>query len=378
MEIVDAQIHAPLPLEPWPAGFADRDLRHVVSAELANAAMEAVGVDAAVLYAGIEQCAAAHQRYPDRFGGIISVDDPDDPAQLPSPALLAERVRSTPGVLGFRILAGSPDDTGRRLARLAGGRWEPTLAAAEQAGITVVLFAPLHMPLVAAVAAAQEALVTPAWREVAREPNVAVKLTGAPALSAAPYPFDDLWPVLHQILGAFGPDRVMWGSDFTRVTGRSQYPRHPGGRHTYADLVGYLRATSELGAAEKAALVRDYLSDYSDEAFAAALEEIGRLAHQDLLDFGRLAELLGYDRKLNTLDYPVAPRGYRVLGRIPRLPKLVVAQIVGEFQGFDELLAASDSELEAVEGVGEIRAKDIREGLRRLQELNLVDRYLQT
>src|ERR1700724_3855414 len=46
-------------------------------------------------------------------------------------------------------------------------------------------------------------------------------------------------------------------------------------------------------SAEKAALVRDYLSAYSDEAFAAALEEIGRLAHQDLLDFGRLAELLG-------------------------------------------------------------------------------------
>ena len=74
----------------------------------------------------------------------------------------------------------------------------------------------------------------------------------------------------------------------------------------------------------------------------------------------------------------MAPRGYRVLGRIPRLPKLVVSQIVGEFQGFDELLAATDAELEAVEGVGEIRAKDIREGLRRLQELNLVDRYLQT
>src|SRR5271154_4908634 len=131
-------------------------------------------------------------------------------------------------------------------------------------------------------------------------------------------------------------------------------------------------------AAEKAALVRDYLSGDADEAFASGLEEIGRLAHQDLLDFGRLAELLGYDRKLNTLDYPVSPRGYRVLGRIPRLPRLVVTQGVTEFGGLDELLAASDSELEAVEGVGEIRAKDIREGLRRLQELNLVDRYLQT
>jgi diadenylate cyclase len=131
-------------------------------------------------------------------------------------------------------------------------------------------------------------------------------------------------------------------------------------------------------AAEKAALVRDYLCGDSDEAFARALEEIGRLGHQDLLDFGRLAELLGYDRKLNTLDHPVSPRGYRVLGRIPRLPKLVVAQVVSEFGGLEELLAATDLELEAVEGVGEIRAKDIREGLRRLQELNLVDRYLQT
>ncbi len=140
-----------------------------------------------------------------------------------------------------------------------------------------------------------------------------------------------------------------------------------------------LEETMVGAAAEKAALVRDYLSSHSDDtAFAAALEEIGRLAHQDLLDFGRLAELLSYDRKLNTLDYPVSPRGYRVLGRIPRLPKLVVTQIVSEFGGLDELLAATDSELEAVEGVGEIRAKDIREGLRRLQEINLVDRYLQT
>jgi len=131
-------------------------------------------------------------------------------------------------------------------------------------------------------------------------------------------------------------------------------------------------------AADKAALVHDYLAHDVDEDFAAGLEQIGRLPHQDLLDFGRLAELLGYDRKLNTLDYPVSPRGYRILGRIPRLPKLVVQQIVKEFGGLDDMLAATDAELETVEGVGEIRAKDIREGLRRLQEINLVDRYLQT
>src|SRR4051794_31944089 len=131
-------------------------------------------------------------------------------------------------------------------------------------------------------------------------------------------------------------------------------------------------------AADKAALVHDYLAENTDDAFAAALDQVGRLPHQDLLDFGRLAEVLGYDRKLNTLDYPVSPRGYRILGRIPRLPRIVVSNIVRDFGGLDEMLAATDPELEAVEGVGEIRAKDIREGLRRLQEINLVDRYLQT
>ena len=131
-------------------------------------------------------------------------------------------------------------------------------------------------------------------------------------------------------------------------------------------------------SADKAALIHDYLVEDSDENFSLASEQLVRLAHQDLLDFGRLAELLGFDRKLNSLDYPVSPRGIRILGRIPRLPKLVVKRIIEEFGGLEELLAATDGELETVEGVGGIRAKDIREGLRRQQEINLVDRYLQT
>ena len=131
-------------------------------------------------------------------------------------------------------------------------------------------------------------------------------------------------------------------------------------------------------AADKAALVHDYLAEDSDENFALVLDSLARLPHQDVLDFGRLAELLGYDRKLNTLDHPVSPRGYRILGRIPRMPKLVIQAIVRDFGRLDEILATADSDLEAVDGVGDMRAKEIREGLRRLQEINLVDRYLQT
>ncbi len=131
-------------------------------------------------------------------------------------------------------------------------------------------------------------------------------------------------------------------------------------------------------SADRSSLVHDYLVDPSEENYAMVMESLPRLPHPDLLDFGRLGELLGYDRKLNTLDFPVTPRGHRILGKIPRLPETVVQNVVTDFARLDELMTATAGELEAVDGVGEVRAKEIREGLRRLQEINLVDRYLQT
>jgi diadenylate cyclase len=128
---------------------------------------------------------------------------------------------------------------------------------------------------------------------------------------------------------------------------------------------------------EKATVVRDYhvSSDRSDgEASLAALRE---LSYQELLGFEDLAELLGYPRSVNPLDHSVAPRGYRVLSHIPRLAESVIGRVVDGFEGLDAIVRASHRELEAVEGVGPSRAREIREGLRRLQEHNLVDRYLQ-
>src|ERR687897_364630 len=129
--------------------------------------------------------------------------------------------------------------------------------------------------------------------------------------------------------------------------------------------------------ADRAALVRDYATDDSERNVDAPLAALARLPHPDLLDFGRLAELLGYDRKVNTLDYPVSPRGYRILGGIPRLPRLVADRVIQRFGSLEEILNASEVDLESIEGVEE-RARDIREGLRRLQEVDLVDRYLQS
>ncbi len=126
---------------------------------------------------------------------------------------------------------------------------------------------------------------------------------------------------------------------------------------------------------ERAALVRDYVVLDTEENIERTIGELASLPHQELLDFGRLAELLGYDRKTSTLEFAVSPRGYRVLSGIPRLPRLVVQKIVDRFGDLEAISNASEEELASVEDVGEARAREIREGLRRLQEVDIVDRY---
>jgi diadenylate cyclase len=128
---------------------------------------------------------------------------------------------------------------------------------------------------------------------------------------------------------------------------------------------------------EKEAVLFDYFAGEGDVDVAATLNRLAALSYKQLLEFEELAEILGYPRTVNPLDYAVTPRGLRVLSQIPRLPDSVVNRVVGDLEGLDAILRASGRELEAVEGVGQARAREIREGLRRLQEHNLVDRYLQ-
>src|SRR5215211_6963108 len=128
---------------------------------------------------------------------------------------------------------------------------------------------------------------------------------------------------------------------------------------------------------EKAAVVYDYEQSGEPAKAAVALERLADLTHTQLLEFEELTEVLGYARDTNPLDYGVQPRGYRVLSRIPRLPDSVIRHLVQDFSSLDAVIRASHRDLEAVDGVGAVRAREIREGLRRLQEHNLVDRYLQ-
>src|SRR5436853_3692591 len=129
--------------------------------------------------------------------------------------------------------------------------------------------------------------------------------------------------------------------------------------------------------AERMAVVYDYHVDGTGPRAALALEALHALPYRQLLEFERLAELLGYPRDVNPLDHSVSPRGFRVLSHIPRLPDQIVKRVVGDMDGLESILRASQRDLEAISGAGAVRAREIREGLRRLQEHNLVDRYLQ-
>src|SRR6266498_990489 len=128
---------------------------------------------------------------------------------------------------------------------------------------------------------------------------------------------------------------------------------------------------------EKAAVVYDYERTGDPAKASQVLEKLAQLPHPRLLEFEELADVLGYPRDTNPLDFTVSPRGYRVLSRIPRLPDSVIRHVVRDFRSLDAVIRASHRDLEAVDGVGSVRAREIREGLRRLQEHNLVDRYLQ-
>jgi diadenylate cyclase len=140
-----------------------------------------------------------------------------------------------------------------------------------------------------------------------------------------------------------------------------------------------MRLTELLGdvPGQRAAIVNDYHVAGGGPEAVLALEGLAALSYQELLEFERIAELLGYPRTVNPMDHTVSPRGYRVLSNIPRLPPGVIQRVVADLEGLEAIVRASQRDLEAVQGVGTARARDIREGLRRLQEHNLVDRYLQ-
>ena len=107
----------------------------------------------------------------------------------------------------------------------------------------------------------------------------------------------------------------------------------------------------------------------------AALHALARLSTDELLDVRRVSGALGLAPAHADPDAPLEARGYRLLHRLPRFPDALVDRIVAHFAGLPVIMRASVPELEEVGGVGEARARSIKDGLARLAEASILDRY---
>jgi diadenylate cyclase len=138
------------------------------------------------------------------------------------------------------------------------------------------------------------------------------------------------------------------------------------------ELVGGLETEREL-------VVRDYLpasGSRRESASEKVLAALDAASSADLLDLAAVARMFGFSGAADALDSPISPRGYRLLAKVPRLPNLVVERLVSHFGGLQKLLAAGVDDLQAVDGVGDSRARTVREGLSRLAESSILDRYV--
>jgi diadenylate cyclase len=138
------------------------------------------------------------------------------------------------------------------------------------------------------------------------------------------------------------------------------------------ELIGGLETERDL-------VVRDYIpagSSRRDVDPTAVLAELDAVTSAELLDIATVGRVLGYSAAGESLDSAVSPRGYRLLAKVPRLPGPVVERLVDHFGGLQKLLAASIEDLQTVDGVGESRARTVREGLSRLAESSILERYV--
>jgi diadenylate cyclase len=127
---------------------------------------------------------------------------------------------------------------------------------------------------------------------------------------------------------------------------------------------------------ERELVIRDYLPLTRRRRSASeVLAELESLSPADLVDVAAVARAMGLGSSEH-LDAAVTPRGYRLLAKVPRLPGAVVDRLVDHFGSLQKLLSASIDDLQTVDGVGELRARSVREGLSRLAESSILERYV--
>lgn len=268
MAIIDSQVHAyeaNTPKRPWhkvpnwPA--------HVTGDEMV-AAMDKVAVDGAIFISSFSMyqydasyAVEVQQAHPDRFA-IVKPVDPDDPAA----ADVVAEWKKTPGAVGVRIMMTKepgrdrgPTDPGLdRILRAAVRHDLPVNILCWgnlDAGTVLIDRHPetrfiidhlgIMQPRTPDTRAAQPWADLPKVLELAKRPNAVIKVSGACTLSREPYPFPDIWDPLARVFDAWGIERCLWGTDWTRAFAVVNYEQ----------AVEPFRQTDRLSDSERAMLM---------------------------------------------------------------------------------------------------------------------------
>ncbi len=127
-------------------------------------------------------------------------------------------------------------------------------------------------------------------------------------------------------------------------------------------------------------LIKDYVNVEEDEEKEKnpekLLQDLTDWSSDEILTLNTISKALGYSGSVNTLELSISPRGYRILRKIPRLPMPVIENLVDHFGALQGIIKASTDELDDVDGIGEVRAQAIKDGLRRLRDQVLLDRHI--
>ncbi|BCU80361.1 DNA integrity scanning protein DisA [Polycladomyces abyssicola] len=123
-------------------------------------------------------------------------------------------------------------------------------------------------------------------------------------------------------------------------------------------------------------LIKDYCYDPRKISPEDVLKELKELSADELLEHSNIVRILGYPSNINIQEEAVSPRGYRILNKIPRLPAPIIQKLIDKFGSLPRVMMATIEELDEVEGIGDVRARAIKEGLKRIQEQVFIDRHI--
>lgn len=132
-----------------------------------------------------------------------------------------------------------------------------------------------------------------------------------------------------------------------------------------------LKELSENIEKEERLIIKDYCKD--NLKLEDVYTKLTELSRDEVVEARTIAKLLGYDSDVALEDTEVSSKGYRLLNKIPKMPTNIIENMVNAFGSFKDIIRASIEELDDVEGIGEIRAKNIKQGLTRMQEQFLYD-----